>query len=176
MKFFKSVIKIICDLWKWLETPGRISSIVLIITLIFAIITFQYAYRPYVGVSKCTWSYNKSTKDMVAMIAVKNLGNIPANNVRTNIQMFVDSISTYNLEAQSRFLLFQEQETFGPQIFHNIEESKLNNYTMDIHVKITYELPIKLIIHWWTRKFETTQVLRYDHKRGGCRVISGEST
>ena len=176
MKFFKSIIKIICDLWKWLKTLGGISTVALIITMIILILTFQTAYRPYVGVPGADCFYDKSTKDLVFYIKIKNSGNVPANNVRTNMQMFKNSEPLDSLEGQSRFLLFPKQNTFGRPAFHNVEETNLNNDTMEVHVEIKYEQRVKFIIRWCPRKFETTQVLRYDHKGGGLRVISGEST
>lgn len=176
MKYFKSFVQVICKLRNWVKTEIRLSTAGLIITVIFLILTFQYAYRPYVGVTKCIWSYNKPSKDLIAEITIKNSGNIPANNVGTNIELFSNSRLLENIKGQSRWLLFQSQETSGSQTFHNVEIVNLNNDTMEVHLEITYELPINLIIHRWVRKFKTTQVLRYDHKSSKCQIISGEST
>ncbi len=175
LKLIKSFIQFLNDMWMWAKSPNGISGIVLIITLVFLILTFQYAYRPYVGVIEADIYYNKENKDLTSTIKIKNTGNIPANNVQTNTKVMVNSQVLADIEGKSRFVLFPQQETFGYPAFHNVTEANLRDDKLDINLEIKYELPIRFIIRIYTRKFKTVELLRYDSKSGKFQIISGES-
>jgi len=175
LTFMESFLPFLCNIWNWSKTPEGISAIVLIITLFFLILTFQYAYRPYVGVTQVNSHYDKDKKDLTAYVKIINTGNIPANNVQTNIKMIHNSAVLENMEGNSRFVLFPEQETSGNPTFHNIEDSNLKNDKIDISVEIKYDLPIRFIFKVYTRKFKTVELLRYEYRTGKFSVISGES-
>jgi len=175
LRFLESFLQLLPSIWNWAKTPEGISAIVLIITLFILILTFQYAYRPYVGVTQVSGHYDKDKKDLIALVKIKNTGNIPANYVQTNMKMIHNSAILEKMEGTSRFVLFPEQETSGNPTFHNVEENNLQNDKIDISVEIKYELPIRFIIKIYTRKFKTVGLLRYEYRTGKFSIISGES-
>lgn len=174
-RFVEAIFQFICNIAHWAKTPEGISAIVLIITLIFLILTFQYAYRPFVGVTEVNSSYDQEKKDLIAYVKIKNTGNIPANNVQTNMKMIHNLVVLENNVGTSRFVLFPEQETTGNPSFHNVEDTNLKNDKIDISVEIKYELPIRFIFKIYTRKFRTIELLRYDIRTEKFSIISGES-
>ncbi len=175
MKFLETVFTILCALLNWAKTPEGISGIVLIITLFFLVLTFQYAYRPYIGATQVNSRYDKETKDLTAFVKIKNTGNIPANGVHTNLKMIHNSKVLEEMKGTSKFVLFPEQETAGNPIFHNVDDTNLKNDQIDIGVEIKYELPIRFIFKIYTRKFKTEAMLRYLYSTGKFSVIAGES-
>jgi hypothetical protein len=126
-------------------------------------------------VTKVEAAYDGDRKDLTANIIIENTGNIPANNVQTNMKMIVNATVIENMEGKSKFVLFPEQETSGSPIFHNVADLNLAKDQLDIHLEIKYELPIRFFIKIYTRKFRTVELFRYDHQTGRFRIISGES-
>ena len=175
LRFLEAILQFMCSILNWAKTPEGIAAIVLIITLFFLILTFQYAYRPYVGVIQVNSHYDKEKKDLNAFVKIKNTGNVPANNVQTNMKMIHNSVVLEEMEGTSRFVLFPEQETSGNQAFHNVADTNLKNDKIDISVEIKYDLPIRFIFKIYTRKFKTVELLRYEYLTGKFGIISGES-
>ena len=181
-EFFAKIIdgcsQLICAMFNWAKTSDGVSAItmtILIITLFFLILTFQYAYRPYVGIIQVNSHFDQDKEDLTACVKIKNTGNIPANNTQTNIKIIHNSNELEFLEGKARFVLFPSQETSGNPVFHHVNESNLLNDKIDIKVEIKYELPIRFIFKIYTRKFQTIQLLRYDYNEKQFRTISGES-
>lgn len=175
MSFFESFYTTMFTFLNWAKTPDGISGIAIIITLVFFVLTFQYAYRPYIGITQVNSQYNKETKDLTAFVKIKNTGNIPANKVQTNLKMIHNSNVLEQMVGSSKFVLFPGQETTGDPKFHNVNDINLKNDQIDIKVDIQYELPIRFIFKIYTRKFKTEALLRYAHKTGKFNVIAGES-
>jgi hypothetical protein len=174
-KSVKSTNQFISSILNWAKKPEGISTLILILTLFFLILTFQYTNRPYVGVFAVDSNYNKESKDLVSNIQIRNTGNIPANNVQTNLQMIYNSIVLEEMIGTSRFVLFPGQETSGFPTFHNVTKINLENDKIDIRIEIKYELPIRFIFKFYTRKFLTIELLRFDIRSGKFQIISGES-
>jgi hypothetical protein len=178
MRLFALPIRLIgrpfIDMLKKLFTPKGIGTVILFITLIVLILTFQYAYRPYIGIEKTNINYNDNAKDLCVEIWIKNTGNVPASNVHTNTKMERNSIELDHLEGESRFVLFPEQKTTGTPIFHNVTSENLLNDTFEIDIEIIYELPVKFLFFDLSRRFNTQHHLIYEHNSGRFALTSGK--
>jgi len=172
---FESILQFLFSIFNWITTLEGITITVLIITLIFLILKFQYANRPYVGITKVNSQYDKDKRDLTAFIIIKNTGNIPANNVQTNMQMIRNSTVYEKMVGNSRFVLFPEQTTSGNPTYHKVEEANLTNDKFEISIEINYDLPIRFIFKVYKRKFKTTALLRYENGTGLWKNISGET-
>lgn len=162
----------------WLLSLEGIAAIVQILILIVLIFTFLHAHRPHVGVVRVDSSYNETSKDFTVIISIKNTGNIPANNIQSNMRMFFDGKEFSSNEGRSRYVLFPLQENSGNPKFHNVEKEKLSSSELKIIVEINYEQPISsfLPIPVTIRKYKTTQELLYSQSYGRFSTISGSAT
>ena len=163
---------------EWLISSDGIASIIQIFVLIVLILTFLNAHRPHVGVIKVDSSYNEASKDFTVLIKIKNTGNIPANNVSSNMRMFINSKALTSNEGKSKFVLFPSQETSGSPVFHGVEKAHLVASEFKIIVDILYQQPISsfLPIPVTIRKYKTTQELLYDPVCGKFATTSGSAT
>lgn len=162
----------------WLTTPDRIAAIIQICILIILTLTFLHASRPHVGVIRADALYDQNTKDFTVEIKIKNTGNVPANNIQSNMRMFHNGKELSGNEGKSKYVLFPSQENSGNPKFHNVEESNLKNDEFKIIVELKYEQPISsfLPIPVTTRKYKTVQELEYDYSYGKFATIHGYAT
>lgn len=175
--FMGSILQFFSNAWNWIKTTARISPIILFITLVVLILTFQYAYRPFVGVIRVNSHYDNIKKDLTAHIIIKNTSNIPANITETTVKMFHNGADLGSIVGTSRIVLFPEQETSLYKSFHNVQEISRKNDNLDILLEINYDLPIRLFtLRVYTRKFKTVTRLRYNDESGLFSGISGQSS
>jgi len=162
----------------WLLSPDGIAAIIQIFILIVLILTFLHAHRPHVGVVRVDSSYDETSKDFTVIISIKNTGNVPANNIQSNMRMFFEGKELTSNEGNSRYVLFPLQENSGNPKFHNVEKAQLSSSEFKIIVEINYEQPISsfLPIPVTIRKYKTTQELLYSHSYGRFATISGSAT
>ncbi len=162
----------------WLLSSQGIATIIQIFILIVLILTFLHAHRPYVGIICADSIYDKTSKDFTVTLKIKNTGNVPANNVCSNMKMKINSKELGSSRGASRYVLFPNQENLGSPKFHNVEIAHLQASELKIAVEIHYEqpigsfLPIPVII----RKYKTIQELLYEPSAGKFSVISGCAT
>ena len=162
----------------WLISPDGIAAIIQICILIILTLTFLHASRPHVGVVSVDSIYDQQTKDFTVDIKIKNTGNVPANNIQSNMRMIHNGNELTSNEGKSRYVLFPSQENSGNPKFHNVEESNLRNDEFKIIVELKYEQPISsfLPIPVTIRKYKTVQELKYDYSYGKFATISGYAT
>lgn len=162
----------------WLISPDGVASIIQICILIVLILTFLHAHRPHVGVIRIDSSYDETTKDFSIDIRIKNTGNVPANNVSSNMKMFHNNKELTSNVGKSKYVLFPNQENSGSPKLHNVEKAHLMASEFKIVVEINYEQPINsfLPIPVTIRKYKTTQELLYDPIYGKFAAISGAAT
>lgn len=162
----------------WLLSPDGIAAIIQISILIVILLTFLHAYRPHVGIIKVDSSYDQNSKDFTVTIIIKNTGNVPANNVSSNMKMFINNQELSSDIGKSKYVLFPNQENSGIPKYHNVELGHLQQAEFKILVEIDYEQPISsfLPIPVTIRKYKTIQEILYDASIGKFAIISGSAT
>lgn len=162
----------------WLLSPDGIAAIIQIFILIVLILTFLNAHRPQIGVISVGSTHDERSKDFIVDITIKNTGNVPANNIQSNMRMFFNDNELTSNEGKSRYVLFPSQEKSGTPKFHNVDKANLLNDKFKIIVEINYEQPISsfLPIPVTIRKYKTIQELLYDPSHGKFATISGTAT
>ncbi len=160
---------------EWLTSPDGIAAVIQIFILVVLLLTFLHASRPYVGIIRADSLYDAATKDFAVVITIKNSGTAPANNVRSEMKMFLDGNELGVNEGKSRYILFPGQENSGRPVFHNVEPAHLSGNEFKIIVELTYEQPIHsfLPIPLTVRKYTTKQEMVYDAKVGKFAVTAG---
>jgi hypothetical protein len=159
----------------WLLSAEGITTIVLVLTLIVLILTFQHAHRPYVGVISVDTSYNQNTKDLVLNVKIKNTGNVPANNVHSNMAMYIDGKEIGSNEGESKYVLFPGQETSGIPAFHGVLADHIERSKLRVKIEIYYQQPVNSFIRIpvMIRKFETVHELDYEPKSKKFAMSTG---
>ena len=162
----------------WLLSSEGIATIIQIFILIVLILTFLHAHRPHVGVIRVDSLYDENSKDFTVFITIKNTGNVPANNIQSDMRMFFNSKELTSNEGKSRYVLFPSQENSGNPKFHNVEKAHLMASEFKIIVEISYEQPISsfLPIPVTIRKYKTIQELLYDPNYGKFATVYGNAT
>lgn len=162
----------------WFLSSEGIAAIIQIFILIVLILTFLHAHRPHIGVVRVDSSYDEKSKDFTVFIKIKNTGNVPANNIRSDMRMFFNNKELTSSEGKSRYVLFPSQENSGNPKFHNVDKAHLMSGEFKIIVEIYYEQPISsfLPIPVTIRKYKTIQELLYDPNYGRFATISGNAT
>lgn len=127
----------------WILSPEGISTVILIVTLFFGILTFQYAYRPYVGVVESNCQFYEDSNEISVEVKIKNTGNIPANSVQTNMKM-LDNFKLKQIHSgNSKFVLFPGQQTYETAFFQDVNKKTSDKSYYEIVIEIKYQHAIR---------------------------------
>ncbi len=148
-----------------------ISTIVLIVTLLFLILTYLNAHRPYVGITRSDANYDQNTNELSFRITIKNSGNVTARGIKTDSKTYENENVISDRKGESTFILFPNQESHGILKFHGITNQHFQHNVYSANYLIYYEQPITL---GFKRNFKTVQRMKYDPEVGNLRVESGD--
>lgn len=162
-------------MFEWLLSVEGITTVVLVLTFIVMILTFQHAHRPHVGVISVDTNYNQNTNDLNLTIKIKNTGNVPANNVHSNMSMYIDGKEIGSNKGESKYVLFPGQETSGIPAFHGVHDIHLEKSQLRVKIEIFYQQPINSFIRIpvMIRKFKTVHELDYEPNSKKFAMSSG---